>query len=309
GGSGARARIRTRAGSSPSAADHPRVMIDRSFTALGTTVRVIVDALDEEERAARAEALIRDYDRRLSRFRPDSELCALNADPRETVPASALLRQAVEAALIAARTSGGLVDPTLLDALERAGYIRSLAGGPFESRISRAKGPTAPARPDPAQRWREIEVTDDTIRRPVGMRLDLGGSGKGHAADLVADEVLAGARRWAIDAGGDLRVGGTDAAEQTIEVEHPFAAQPAARLSVRSGAVATSATHARAWDGGHHLLDPATKRPANTGVTSATAIATTVLEAETRAKVALLSGRAAPGAAVLILDDGKVVRR
>jgi thiamine biosynthesis lipoprotein len=126
------------------------------------------------------------------------------------------------------------------------------------------------------------------------MRLDLGGSGKGHVADLVAD-VLAGARRWAIDAGGDVRVGGT-AGPQVVEVAHPFdPAERAGRFLVASSAVATSAIHARAWvrdDGrpAHHLLDPSTGEPAWTGIVAATALAPTVVEAETYAKVAVLGG-------------------
>ena len=40
----------------------------------------------------------------------------------------------------------------------------------------------------------------------------------------------------------------------------------------------------------HHLLDPATGRPAFTGVVQATALAPTALEAEIRAKAAVLSG-------------------
>jgi thiamine biosynthesis lipoprotein len=59
--------------------------------------------------------------------------------------------------------------------------------------------------------------------------------------------------------------------------------------------VATSGIGRRAWLGpdgrpAHHLLDPATGRPAFTGVVQATAIAPTALEAEARAKAAVLAG-------------------
>ena len=63
-------------------------------------------------------------------------------------------------------------------------------------------------------------------------------------------------------------------------------------------AVATSSVARRAWRGAggtpaHHLLDPATGRPARTGLLAATALAPTALEAETLAKVALLTGAGA----------------
>jgi FAD:protein FMN transferase len=280
--------------------------VDASFAALGSTVRLI----GSEPAVERARADVLDYHERLSRFLPTSELSALNADARRTVPASPLLRSAVRAALWAAAFSSGLVDPCVLDALEAAGYAHS-----YERRreIHRPCGPIRTARPHPAARWRHVRVDDEagTITRPPGLRLDLGGTGKGHVADLVAH--FAGCRDWVVDAGGDIRVGGA----RTIHVAHPLDPHPAARLDVRDCAVATSSVVSRAWlraDGrpGHHLLDPSTGRPVRTGLVSATAIAPSTLEAETVAKIALLRGGAAAHrvlagrGGVLVHDDGTV---
>ena len=67
--------------------------------------------------------------------------------------------------------------------------------------------PRRPARPAPGSRWRDLAVDDASIRRPPGVRFDTGGTGKGLAADLAAAR-LGGYARWAVDCGGDLRVGG-----------------------------------------------------------------------------------------------------
>jgi thiamine biosynthesis lipoprotein len=269
---------------------------DRLFGALGTTVRVVVIAPDAVARADRVEDLLRDYDRRLSRFRADSELSALNAARTDVVRASPLLLDAVAAAMWAVARSGGLVDPTLLPELERAGYTesRTPTGGRVAGGVPLPEGPGTPAAPHPGRRWRQIGVLREAgvVHRPAGLRLDLGGSGKGHVADLAAAE-LEGAERWVVDCGGDLRVGCT--APQEVHVAHPLENAIAARLTLTAGAVATSAIHARAWlaaDGTprHHIIDPATGEPAWTGIVASTALAPSVLEAETLAKTALLSG-------------------
>jgi thiamine biosynthesis lipoprotein len=119
--------------------------------------------------------------------------------------------------------------------------------------------------------------------------------------------MLAHTRRWAIDCGGDVRVGG--AVEQEVVVAHPFGGE-AARLTLTRGAVATSAVHARAWPGGHHLIDSATGEPAWSGIVAATATAESTLHAETKAKMAVLGGPALADelATLYVLADGRVVR-
>ena len=273
-------------------------MNDLVFPCMGTTVRLIAAAPLESVRAG-IEALAA----RLTRFDPSSELCALNADPRVEVPASPLLRRAVQAALLGARRTGGLADPTLLDAVEAAGYSRSRIGvapAPLAAAL-RAAPPRSPA--TPGGRWREIEVGAHTITRPPGLRIDLGGSAKGLAADWAASQLRG---RFVVDCGGDVRVGGT---------HHVAVRGTAHALRLSDGAVATSGLDRRVWrreDGSyaHHLLDPGTGEPAWTGLISASALAPTALEAEALAKAALLSGPRgarrllAAGGGIVVRDDG-----
>ena len=295
---------------------------DVTFRCMGTAMRLVVDGAHAAGAAENAQAWLEAADRRLSRFRPDSELSALNADLRSEVLVSVVLRAAIGAGLWAARTTNGLVDPTLLPALRSAGYTRSLVGCAHASlRDALAAAPRrAPATPHPARIWRRVVLPDHAarVRRPPGIELDTGGTGKGLAADAVAHR-FAGCERFAIDCGGDLRVGGPGAPSEPfeIEVEHPLTGEPVEVLRVTGGGVATSGIGARLWrcaDGSyaHHLLDPATGRPAWTGLLSVTALSDSALEAETLAKAALLSGpvaarrllRARGG--LLVHDDGAV---
>ena len=303
---------------------------DERFACLGTTVRLIVgpptaaDGGSPGTAAARARAALEAFDRRLSRFRADSELTALNADPRPAVPASPLLCAAVAAARWAAEWTGGLLDPTLVDVLEGAGYRGSRAGTPgVPLADALASAPRRrPAAPDPRSPWGRVHVDrrGGVVRRPPGVRLDLGGTGKGLAADRAA-ALLAGHARFAVDCGGDVRFGGPGAVDEPFEVEvvHPLTRRPAQLLHVGSGAVATSGLDRRVWAlpaGGfaHHLIDPATRAPAWTGLVGATALAPTALEADVLAKLAVLSGPDRGRAVlrrhggVLFHDDGSVER-
>ena len=298
---------------------------ERRFALFGSSVRLLVGPptdprLPAPELAATAvEAFLRMLDRRLTRFDPRSELSRLNADRRDAVPVSPLLALAVSSGLDAARRTRGLVDPTLVGALEQQGYADSRAGStsaPLAEAVAAAP-PRAPAEAAGNRGWQRISVAGDppVIRRPRGLRIETGGTTKGLAADLAARR-LGGYRSFVVDVGGDTRIGGERPPLRAVEVEDPFTGGVAFEFELRSGAVATSGLRTRLWrhDGGfaHHLIDPATGRPAWTGVVQATAVADTALGAETLAKAALLSGPHVgrrllrPGGGVLVLDDGTV---
>jgi len=285
---------------------------DLTFPCMGSQARLLVDS---QATAAICRAFLEDFEAALSRFRADSELCRLNADPRGRVPASELLRTAVRAGLWAAERTGGLVDPTLTGALEAAGYA-STRRAP-ELRLSEALRLAPARRPaSPRAHWRDIRVDGTTITRPPGLRLDTGGTGKGLAADLLAARLEDG-RRWAVDCGGDLRVCAGAGEPFRVNVRHPLTGETIRELALTNGAVATSGLDVRLWRGAggrpaHHLLDPSTGEPAWTGLIGATALAPTALEADTLAKAALLSG---PGNAarwltrhggLVVRDDGDV---
>jgi FAD:protein FMN transferase len=292
-------------------------LLDQSFTTMGTVARVVRDA----DGGVDVASVFAEIDRRLSRFDPSSDLSRLNADPRPCVPAAPLLRAAVAAALRGASLSGGLVDPTLLGAVRRAGYQESRADCEPASLVQALTSAPQrrPARPDPAAAWRTVEVDDaaGVIRRPPGLELDLGGSAKGWAADLLAAQ-LERHGRCAVDCGGDLRLAAGRGAPWEVRVRHPLTGAIAHTLRVRTGGVATSGIDARLWQrpGGefaHHLIDPATGSRAWTGLVTATALAPTALEAEALAKAAVLSGPAAARrllsahhGGVLVHDDGAV---
>jgi thiamine biosynthesis lipoprotein len=213
-----------------------------------------------------------------------------------------------------ATLSGGLVDATMLDEIEQVGYksdhLRASLALPLALALAPPRRPGGPA---PTERWRELVLDHDAgeVTRPPGLHVDGGGLVKGLCADLIG-EMLAEHDGYVVDCEGDLRVGGAGGAERMFEVTAPFDERVLHEFALTDGAIATSSITKRSWlDQGrpaHHVLDPATGRPAYTGVVQVTALAATALEGEALAKAALLSGPdGAPGwlphGGVIVFDD------
>jgi thiamine biosynthesis lipoprotein len=277
---------------------------------------VIVDGPGADARVAQAGRLLNDWHHRFSRFEPDSEISALNADPRATIAVTPLMARIVAAAVGAAERTGGLVDPTLVTEIERAGYAGHFDGIGLDLGDALAIAPARnPGGGHPLARWSRIAVdrAAGTVTRPPGTRIDAGGIAKGVFADELA-ALMADADAFAIDCAGDIRLGGAGSRPRAVLVESPFDRSIMHELELTAGGVATSGIGRRSWLGpdgapAHHLLDPATGKPAFTGVVQATAVAPTATEAEALSKAALLSGPAAAGrwlphGGVIVLEDG-----
>ena len=195
----------------------------------------------------------------------------------------------VELAVDAWRVTDGRFDPTVLPALVAAGYDRS-----FEEIVADGPGPVGEPAPAAGGEGVVVDHQARTVAMPAGVQLDLGGIGKGRAADLVATELLeAGAEGACVNLGGDVRLvgeppGGTG---WLVGIEHPLDGELIVTLALREGAVATSTTAHRRWaDDAHHIIDPATGRPARSDLVSVTIVAGEAAWAEVVAKAALLAG-------------------
>jgi len=281
------------------------------FRAMGAEAHVVVHGdrrlLDVAMR--RIEVL----EARWSRFRPASELSQLNAAggrPMIVSPDTVRLFTALRAAY---EVTGGTYQPAVLGALEALGYDRSLP---------EVVGPaTLPAPSAVAPFFASIDDRVNLVQLPAGVRVDPGGIGKGLAADIVADELIAaGAVGVLVNLGGDLRVRGVpaDADVWRIAVEAPDA--PDERIAVvelAEGAIATSTTARRRWRTGdgatvHHLVDPRSSQPAVTCFRQVTVVCGRAQWAEVFAKCVLLDGVLPANAAAAVLtvaDDGTVGRQ
>jgi thiamine biosynthesis lipoprotein len=275
---------------------------------MNTDIELSAVAPEAARLARTVEESFRYFEQLLSRFRPDSELSQLNGCQETFFSASHDFFAAVEAALWAAQQTGGIYDPAILPYLEEAGYGRTFAAvanskpwlGDQNEAIdsySSRKG-TASDRIRAGYDYRHfgLDTFTRTIQRPTGLRIDLGGMGKGWTADRVADE-LCEQGHFLLNAGGDLYAYGAPGAGQgwQVHLTHPvFRDLNYATLVLEHHAVATSTIVKRRWmkDGivQHHLIDPRNGRPAITDAISVSVVAGRVFTAEIYAKTALILG-------------------
>jgi thiamine biosynthesis lipoprotein len=233
-------------------------------------------------------AWLRGFERRFSRFDPASELSRLNGASGNPVAVSPAMMHLVGLSLALGQRSEGLFDPTILRSLEAAGYDRS-----FELIDAKTWPPPQSTR---AASWRDVSIDEaaGTITLPPDVGIDLGGVGKGFAADRLARLI---GSPCLVNAGGDPYAAGQPqpgspwliAVEDPLNAEHDIAV-----LAVSDRGVATSSTRRRRWPCGgswaHHLIDPRRSAPAESDAIQITAIAASAVEAEYHAKVALLLG-------------------
>ncbi|MEA2153475.1 MAG: FAD:protein transferase [Solirubrobacteraceae bacterium] len=293
--------------------------VSERFDCFGSSCAALVTGAGRQGSAREAVELVR---RRLeawhesfSRFIPGSELSRLNEDPRWEVPVSAMMARLAQTVRVAAQLTDGLVDATLVDQIEAAGYAADLDEPVGLSDALALAPPRRPAAGGSAASWQSIEVnlSQRIVTRPPGVKLDSGGLAKGLFADVLAERLSSHAS-FAVDCAGDLSIGGAGAVTRAIEVQSPFDGRTLHTFQLRRTGVATSGIGRRSWldDYGrpaHHLLDPATGRPAFTGIVQVTALAPSALIAEIHAKAAILSGplqaRAwLPRGGVIVFDDG-----
>jgi thiamine biosynthesis lipoprotein len=262
----------------------------REFRAMGTDVRVLVASTRATGAAREVEGLFAEWESALSRFRAESDLCALNARAGRPVEVGEILLEAAGAAVAAARETNGLFDPTLELELVRIGYDRS-----FEQVCEVAPSTRRPRR---GGSWRRVRIdrAHGTVTLPAGCGLDLGGIAKGMAVDAALGRLLAlGFDSALVSAGGDLAVRGLPPGSEPwrIRVSPEDDAQV---VQLLRGALATSGTTGRAWRQGavahHHVLDPRTGQPSRSGLRRVTVAASTCRAAEAAATAALVAGPA-----------------
>ena len=255
------------------AADHRDAAVARKVervgAAMGSDLRLTAWTRDEAAARAAFDAVFAEFERLealMSVWRPGSDVLRINAAAGEhAVSAHADVRDVLRIAKEVSEWTDGTFDVTFgaLTDIWKFDHDQDNTVPPPEAILERL----------PLIDYRLIEIDDragTVFLGRKGMRVHLGGIGKGYAVGrAMAIFRRAGLRDFMIQAGGDLYVGGTkDGQPWKLGIADPRArdGRSFATIELTDSTFSTSGDYARFFikDGVryHHILDPRTGQPA-----------------------------------------------
>lgn len=259
----------------------------RTFPVMGTIAEIQVahrDARFAEDAIDAAIAELQTVERKMTRFRSDSEVGRANRlAAREGVPVGSETAFVIAAALNAASVSDGRFDPAVGEVSELWDVLNRHEPPP-DDRVKRlaARG-----------FWKKVDLSarpgEAKIRfNDPDLHLDLGAIAKGYGIDRASDVLRSrGIKHAIVTVGGDLYALGESPEGEpwTVGIRSPHDHSAlAATLRVSDRAVATSGDYERffRWRGMrfHHLMDPETAAPRKTQFHSVTVLARRAIDAD-----------------------------
>lgn len=245
------------------------------FFAMDTFMSITAYGEDEQaaqDTAVQLEQRINALEPALSRTREDSDLYRLNHADGAACEVSEDTYAAIEAAVQFAEWTGGAFDPTMAPLTDLWGINTDHAHVPAQTEIDAALTHVG---------YQNIELLgNNQVRLLNGAQLDLGGIGKGFATDEAA-AMLDGTQGVLATLGGNIGAYGEnpnrDSGNWVIGIADPDDnAAFIATVEVCGLSVVTSGDYERYFeqDGKryHHIFDPATGYPADSGLRSVTVI-------------------------------------
>jgi len=259
---------------------------------MGTRIQVELWSDDEVQANGAIDAVMEEMeriDRDMSTYKPDSEVSRVNDNaakgPMEISPE---LFDLLTTALEYSRITEGAFDITYAS----VGYMYDFRAHkrPTEEQIEAAL---------PAVNYRHVILDPDkhtVFFSQPGVRIDLGGIGKGHAVDRgIAILQARGVEHALVTAGGDSRIIGDRFGKPWIvAIRHPDDKDRViAKIPLVDTAISTSGDYERYFDEDgvryHHIIDPRTGHSASK-VRSATVLASTATRTDGLSKTAFVLG-------------------
>jgi thiamine biosynthesis lipoprotein len=226
--------------------------------------------------ALAAEDRVQELDELWSRTKEDSEISRLNSAPAETpVELSEVTAQALEAALRWSDLTGGAFDCTLAPVSSAWGFTEDSFRVPSQAELQELLTYVGSDK---------VHLEGNRASHAEGTQVDLGGIAKGITSDIVADIFEEnGVPRGTVSLGGNVYVCGdrVDGEPWRVAIQDPRQPETANAyacvLNLMDAFAVTSGGYERYFEENgktyHHILDPSTGYPAESGLLSVTVVA------------------------------------
>ena len=260
---------------------------------------------------SRAFELCREYDLLFSRTNPESQVYKANNAGGAPVEIDPRLTRLLELCVEMSEKSDGAFDVTVGAATQLWDYKNKTV--PAQAQIDRALTTIG---------YKNIVLQGNTLTLKNGAQLDLGAIAKGYVADLLCDFLREqGVQKAIINLGGNIILFG-GAERWKVGVQKPFGTEQelAAMVHTADISVVTSGIYQRYFERDgliyHHILNPYTGRPADSGLDSVTVLAQSSVVADAASTACMVFGlqpgmefiASLPGVdAVFINKQGEIV--
>ncbi len=228
-------------------------MFDYSFVALGTHWSISIDDKAAEPKISTAvKYMVNKFEKKYSRFLPDSEIALINQSKKKEFSISLDLTLMLAIGKKMESLTAGHFNLNLNRLISGYGYDAKLS---FKSRSADVKPPRG-----------RFSLTGIKMTKEPGVELDLGSLGKGYLIDLVAKLLhKRGYRNFIIEGGGDIyATKKANGKPWRVAIEHPLKPDEViGNMELANRALATSSGVKRRYNNFHHLLDATTALPAN----------------------------------------------
>ena len=243
---------------------------------------------DGEAILSDAFALCRRYETMLSTTVSGSDIYTINHSHGKTVTVSPETAALLSDALYYCELSGGQFDITIYPVKQLWNFSGNSSAVPEKKALDRALRQV---------NYRHIVIDENRVTLPEGSGIDLGAVAKGYITDRIAEYLQSRHVRAAvIDLGGNIRVIGAkpDGSSWKVGIQKPFDSGSIKTIEVTDKAVVTSGVYQRCFVKNgvlyHHILDPSTGMPCDTGLSSVTIIAPSAEAADALSTVCMLLG-------------------
>ena len=245
---------------------------EKQLFAMDTVIELTSYGKNSEAALEKAAEKIKELEKELSTTEENSAVNKINTANGKAVAVSGNVLVPLRASLDISEKSGGALDVTVYPVVKAWGFISKDYRVPEEIELMRLLDKV---------NYKNITVGDTGVVVPSGVEIDLGSVAKGYASQVVCEMLKeSGVEGAVVSLGGNVQTVGRkpDGSKWRVAICDPDNPDGGitGTLTVGEAAVVTSGGYQRFFerDGKkyHHIIDPSTGNPADSGLKSVTIV-------------------------------------